>query len=60
MSYCRQNVLYYIVIVANNKYVFPVPLEDLNGATIYPIEKAITLMRYIRKAIKESTFVKTY
>jgi hypothetical protein len=28
---------------------FPVPIEDLGTATLYPSEKAILYMRYMRK-----------
>lgn len=39
-------------------YEFPVPLSDIGDATLHKEEKAILLMRYIRKAIDEGTFVK--
>ena len=39
-------------------YHFPIPLEDLGNATVKVHEKAITLMRYIRKAMEEGTLVK--
>jgi len=34
-------------------FEFPVPIEDLGNATINNEEKALMLMRYIRKHIKE-------
>jgi hypothetical protein len=37
---------------------FPVSLEDIGGATLTAEFKAITLMRYIRKALADGTFVR--
>ena len=56
-SFYRQNVAYYNVTVDGVVYVFPVPVDDLGGATLNAEEKAITLMRYIRKALADGTFV---
>ena len=33
-------------------------LEDIGGASLFAEMKAITLMRYIRKALEDKTFVK--
>jgi hypothetical protein len=44
-------------LTLNTRYQFPVGLEDLAGASVFAEEKAITLMRYIRKAIEDGTFV---
>ena len=41
----------------NQTIPFPVYLEDIMDATLNYEEKAITLMRYIRKAINDNTFV---
>ena len=30
-------------------FVFPVPIDDVGGATFYATDKAILFMRYIRK-----------
>ncbi len=54
----RQQHLYYEIGYENDVYSFPVPLEDLQDAEVADTEKAITLMRYIRKAIADRTFVK--
>ncbi len=56
----RQNHMYYVVMVPGEDvdYSFPVPLDDVGDATLNAEEKAITYMRYIRKAIEERTFVK--
>lgn len=58
MLYYRHQHIYYCVIVNDTKYSFPVPLEDVQDATLNGTEKAILLMRYIRKAFKDGTFVK--
>jgi hypothetical protein len=52
--------MYYVVTVPGEEaeYSFPVPLEDVGEATLNAEEKAITYMRYIRKAIEEGTFVR--
>jgi len=39
-------------------YQFPIPVDDLGNATLNKTEKAIHLMRYIRKAMEEKTLVK--
>jgi hypothetical protein len=51
ISFYRQGVVYYNVTVDGVTYVFPVPIDDLGGATLSAQEKAITLMRYIRKQV---------
>ena len=49
---------FYEVEVQGTKYKFPVSLEDVGTATLLAEHKAITLMRYIRKALEDKTFVK--
>jgi len=44
--------------VDGTKYKFPMSPEDLGTAGLLVEHKAITLMRYIRKALEEKTFVK--
>jgi hypothetical protein len=44
--------------VEGQKYQFPVSLEDIAGATLTAEFKAITLMRYICKALADGTFVR--
>ena len=39
--------------------MFPVPLEDVGDGTLQAEDKAIYLMRWIRKSIDEGTFVPT-
>jgi len=57
-SFLRGENAYYTVVVHGTKYVYPVNLHDLNGASIFAAMKAITMMRYIRKALEDKTFVK--
>lgn len=38
-------------------YTFPVPLEDVEGATLLAEDKALTYMRWIRKAIADKTLI---
>jgi len=54
----RHQVAYYSVKFEDVDYMFPVPLDDVGDATLNATEKAITYMRYIRKALDEGTFVK--
>jgi len=54
----RQQHLYYEIGYGNDMFSFPIPLEDLQDAGVADTEKAITLMRYIRKAMADKTFVK--
>ena len=58
-SFYRAGYCYYDVIVDGFSYSFPVSVEDLGQATITAEMKAITLMRYIRKALENQTFIKT-
>jgi hypothetical protein len=64
-SHFRSGYLYYDVLRQTNNftsdpeiYQFPVCIQDLDGATVYEEMKAITLMRYIRKAMKDGTLIK--
>ena len=54
----RANVIYYGVQYQGIDYHFPVRLEDIGDATLMNKDKAILLMRYIRKAIESGEFVK--
>lgn len=45
----KHNALWY---VADNGFEFPVPFEDITGETEFlPIEKGMTLMRWVKKHI---------
>jgi len=54
----RAGHLYYKVPVNGELYVFPVPIEDIGDATFLSQDKAIIMMRYIRAALANKTFVK--
>ena len=56
-AFYRAGHMYYEVVVDGHQYRFPVSLEDLGTATLLVEHKAITLMRYIRKALEDRTFV---
>lgn len=69
-SHYRQGYLYYDLSVIDGtdeydrqgvkatKYVFPVEVADLGIATLNYMEKPITMMRYIRKAVEGNMFVR--
>ena len=60
-SYACAGILYYTVEVGEEKYQFPIDMnnkEDV-GYTMFESEyKGITLMRYIRKAIENDKLYK--
>ncbi len=68
-SFYRQGHLYYNISVLDEtaeydrfgvravKYVFPVNVKDLDGATVNREEKPILMMRYITKAMDAGSFV---
>ena len=56
-SFYRAGNMFYVVRVNDVFYEFPVGLEDIGGATLLAEFKAITLMRYIRRALEDGTFV---
>ncbi|MEM9531637.1 MAG: hypothetical protein AAGA23_12015 [Pseudomonadota bacterium] len=45
----RDRALHYQI---DDEFVFPVPIEDAGSATFRSEEKALLLMRYIRKHLK--------
>jgi ribosomal-protein-alanine N-acetyltransferase len=55
----RQGHLYYAVTVPGEStdYMFPVAVADVGDATLLAQEKAVLLLRYIRKAMEEGSFV---
>ena len=59
-AYYRQKHLYYSIELDDGNYVFPIPIEDLMEASVNREERAITLMRYVRKALDEGSFVRYY
>lgn len=48
VSYRDGNFLYTV-----DEFEFPVPLDDINGATLLSEDKAIFFMRWIRKHIQQ-------
>ena len=55
---CEASCLIYEIEVDNLKYEFPIDVSDrveIGNATFNRTHKAITLMRYINKAIKNET-----
>jgi hypothetical protein len=57
-SHYRQGYAYYTVAVGAETYLFPVNLEDLGSATLLRQHRTIELMRYVRKALADNTFVR--
>jgi len=56
-AYYRDRQLWYEVMYMDDsmlpqKFLFPVPIEDIGNATFTRVEKALLLMRYIRKHLK--------
>jgi hypothetical protein len=41
------------------EFIFPVPVDDIGRATLLSKDKAITYMRWIRKAMSHNTLSKT-
>lgn len=62
IAHAIAGVLYYIVETEKgNKFMFPVDMndkDDVGTATFAAEIKAITLMRYIRKAINNQSLIK--
>jgi hypothetical protein len=62
----RQGNFYYKIINAEQTalqgesitYLFTVPVDDIGNATLLSEDKAITFMRWIRKAINDNTLVR--
>jgi hypothetical protein len=52
----RDSKFFYVVKVQEQAYSSPVPIEDAKGTTFFAEFKAITLMRWIRKAMDDRTF----
>lgn len=54
----RNNIFYYVIQIDGDFYQFSIERDDIEGSTLQAKDKAITFMRWIRKAIKEKTFIK--
>lgn len=57
-DYFMDGNLYYTVSDGQDVYRFFVPIEDTGHSTFKRTDKAITFMRWIRKAIESNTFQK--
>jgi hypothetical protein len=55
-SHYRDGNFFYVVKVQEQAYSFPIPIEDAKGTTLFAEFKAITLMRWIRRALEDKTF----
>jgi hypothetical protein len=55
-SHYSDGNFFYVVTAQGQKYSFPIPIEDAKGTTLFAEFKALTLMRWIRKAIADKTF----
>jgi hypothetical protein len=53
----RNGYAYYTIIYNDKNYKFPVDLVDVGNAELKRTEKAITMMRFIRKALDGGQFV---
>lgn len=58
-SFYRAGNFFYEIVVSGITYIFPVSADDIGGATLFAQFKAITLMRWIRKALADGTFVRS-
>lgn len=56
-EYYRQGYFYYNVkdLETGETFTFPIPIVDTGSASLNHDDKAITFMRWIRKAIDEKT-----
>ena len=55
-AHYRDGNFFYLVKVQDKMYSFPIPIEDAKGTTLFGEFRAISLMRWIRKAIDDGTF----
>jgi hypothetical protein len=56
-SHYRKGYMYYLVGYEDQSWQFPVPLDDVEDATLLQEDKAMLFMRYIRKAINSQELV---
>lgn len=59
-NFYRAGHFWYNVSNGSDVYSFPIPAEDIGNATLLAEDKAITFMRWIRKAIADSTLIHVY
>ena len=53
----RYQYMYYGIDIDDEKLMFPVHLADVEDASLFAEEKAITYIRYIREAIDTGQFL---
>jgi hypothetical protein len=53
----RQGFFVYILETVDKNYSFIVPIDDIGTATMLAEDKAITFMRWIRKALEDKTLI---
>jgi len=58
-EFFREKTAFYSVTSQGNKFLFPVPIDDIGNATLQKRDKAIIFMRWIRRSIESGQFVKT-
>jgi len=58
-SHYRDGNLWYVVTVDGKNYNFPISNEEAKGGTFLAEHKAVSLMRWIRKALDAKTFQPT-
>lgn len=59
-SYRQGFFIYRLVVVDKDNpeiFTFPVPLDDIGTATMLAQDKALTFMRWIRRAIEDKTLI---
>lgn len=57
-DFYRSGTMYYTVEVGGRSYRYSIPLDDVGNGTLPFMEKAITHMRWIRKALESNELVK--
>lgn len=57
-NFFRQGHFYYNLMTKTGTYQFPIPLEDIGTATLQQREKAVTFMKWVRRAIEDKTFIR--
>ncbi len=57
-DFYRDQTFYYICTDGENKYRFPVPLNDVGSGCMLSKDKAVYFMRFIRKSIENNELQK--
>ena len=58
--YCQNAKLYYTVEAQGKKFLFPIPMEETDGAKFLPEDKATIFQRWIRKAIDSGDLIELF